>query len=75
MDSDNSIIKDIKAYAESMKLSVIKGDIDVAIEDANASNLSYEEFLCGLLQKECDIRNYNLLKAEWELPVFLIKNL
>lgn len=49
MDSENSFVKDIKSYAESMKLSVIKGDIDVAIEDANANNLSYEEFLCGLL--------------------------
>lgn len=63
MDSQNSLIKDIKAYAESMKLGVIKGDIEVAIDDANANNLSYEEFLCGLLQKECDIRKYNITQS------------
>lgn len=44
-----------------MKLSVIKSDIDVAIEDANANNFSYEEFLYRLLQKECNILRYNLI--------------
>lgn len=39
MSSENSFIKEIKTYADSMKLSVIKGDIDVAIEEANANNL------------------------------------
>lgn len=73
MDSENSFIKDIKAYAESMKLSVIKGDVDAAIDDANANNLSYEEFLCGLLQKESDIRNYNLTQSRIRTASFPYK--
>ena len=63
MSSENSFITDIKTYAESMKLTVIKNDIQAAVEDANSNNLSYEEFLYGLLQKECDIRNYNLTQS------------
>ena len=34
MEARSSFIKEIKNYAEEMKLSVIKSDIDVAIEDA-----------------------------------------
>ncbi|SHI06512.1 IS21-like element helper ATPase IstB [Clostridium grantii] len=63
MSSKNSLIKEIKTYAESMKLGVIKSDIELTIEDANANNLSYEEFLHGLLQKESDIRSYNLTQS------------
>ena len=73
MNSQNSFIKDIKSYAESMKLSVIKSDIDVAIEDANANNFSYEEFLYRLLQKECDIRKYNLTQSRIRIANFPYK--
>ena len=73
MESENSFINDIKKYAEDMKLSVIKSDISVAIEDANANNLSYAEFLCGLLQKESDIRNYNLTQNRIRIASFPYK--
>lgn len=63
MNAENQLIKDIKAYAETMKLGVIKSNIEESIADATANNLSYEEFLYGLLQKECDIKNYNLTQS------------
>lgn len=46
-----------------MKLGVIKSNIEESIADATVNNLSYEEFLYSLLQKECDIRNYNLTQS------------
>ena len=56
-----------------MKLGVIKSDIELAIQDANTNNLSYEEFLYGLLQKESDIRNYNLTQARIRTASFPYK--
>ena len=38
-------------YAELMKLSVIKSNIDIAIEDANANNFSYEGFYKDTLKR------------------------
>lgn len=73
MDSENSFVRDIKTYAEIMKLGVIKSDIELAIDDANTNNLSYEEFLYGLLQKECDIRNYNLTQSRIRIANFPYK--
>ena len=68
MNTENQLIKDIKTYAEMMKLGVIKSNIEESIADANANNLSYEQFLYGLLQKECDIKNY------LQLCLFLLHN-
>lgn len=73
MDLRNSFIADIKTYAENMKLGVIKSDIEQSIEDANANNLSYEEFLYGLLQKESDIRAYNLTQSRIRTASFPYK--
>ncbi len=58
-----SLINDIKNYSESLKLSVIKSDIEESINDAKSNNLTYEEFLYGILQKEYDIRKYNLIQS------------
>jgi len=73
MDAKNSFISDIKTYAKIMKLGVIKSDIEQSIEDANTNNLSYEEFLYGLLQKECDIRKYNLTQSRIRTASFPYK--
>ena len=73
MEARSSFIKEIKNYAEEMKLSVIKSDIDVAIEDATANNFSYDEFLYRLLQKECDIRKYNLTQSRIRIAKFPYK--
>lgn len=65
-----SFIKEIKDYANCLKLNVIKTDIANAIDDANKNNLSYEEFLFTLLQKEHDIREYNLTQSRLRLANF-----
>lgn len=70
MNTENQLIKDIKTYAEMMKLGVIKSNIEESIADANANNLCYEEFLYGLLQKECDIKNYNLTQSRIRIANF-----
>ena len=44
-----------KEYAAELRLGVIKSDLEESISDAENNNLSYEEFLCRLLQKESDI--------------------
>ena len=56
-----------------MKLGIIKSDIELALEEANTNNLNYEEFLYGLLQKECDIRNYNLTQSRIRTASFPYK--
>lgn len=68
-----SFIKEIKEYANSLKLNGIKAEIANAIEDANNNNLSYEEFLFTLLQKEHDIREYNLTQSRLRLANFPYK--
>lgn len=73
MSSQTTLLKEIKEYASAMKLGVIKSDIDVALEDANNNNLSYEEFLYGLLQKEYDIRQYNLTQSRLKTASFPYK--
>lgn len=52
-----------KAWMESvitssteLKLSMIRQHAEAHIQEANQREMSYEEFLAGLLQKECDAR-------------------
>ena len=59
--TNNSYIDDVKKYAEYLKLNVIKTDIKESIDDALSNNLAYNEFLFRLLQKEYDIKKYNLI--------------
>ena len=59
--TNNSYIDDVKKYAEYLKLNVIKTDIKESIYDALSNNLAYDEFLFRLLQKEYDIKKYNLI--------------
>ncbi|GAA0067035.1 hypothetical protein P6O23_09355 [Clostridium perfringens] len=47
-------------FATKLKLNALKINIEESIEDAENNNLNYKEFLCRLLQKECDIREYNM---------------
>lgn len=56
-DLNSSFIDNIKNYSSELKLNVIKSDILDSINEANENNLSYEEFLANLLQKEVDIKN------------------
>jgi DNA replication protein DnaC len=45
----------IKASTE-LKLSMIREHVEAHIQEANQKEMSYEEFLAQLLQKECDAR-------------------
>ena len=62
MQSDTYFIQ-AKEYASELRLGAIKSDLEESISDAENNNLSYEEFLCRLLQKESDIRKYNLTQS------------
>ncbi len=69
----DSYLTQAKNYASELKLNVIKSDLEETIDDAQNNNLSYEEFLCRLLQKEHDIRNYNLIQSRIKTAVFPYK--
>ncbi|MEG1870987.1 MAG: ATP-binding protein, partial [Peptostreptococcaceae bacterium] len=71
--ANSSFVYDIKNYAESLKLGVVKSDIDEALDDALNNNLTHEEFLYRLLQKEHDIRKYNLTQSRIRLANFPYK--
>jgi len=58
-----SYIDEIKSYASLLKLNAIKTGADESITDAQNNQLSYEEFLYRLLQKEYDIRHYNAIQS------------
>lgn len=57
----------------ALELNVMKSDLEETIDDAQNNNLSYEEFLCRLLQKEHDIRNYNLIQSRIKTAAFPYK--
>jgi DNA replication protein DnaC len=69
----DSYLTQAKNYASELKLNVIKSDLEETIDDAQNNNLSYEEFLCRLLQKEHDIRNYNLIQSRIKTAAFPYK--
>ena len=58
-----SYTDEIKNYASSLKLNAIKTGADESITDAQNNQLSYEEFLYRLLQKEYDVRQYNAIQS------------
>lgn len=68
-----SALSELKNYADALKLNVIKSDIEESINDANNNNLSYEEFLARLLQKEYDIRKYNITQSRIKMAQFPYK--
>ncbi|MGL4656812.1 MAG: IS21-like element helper ATPase IstB [Sarcina sp.] len=69
----NCYMSEVKDYAQYLKLNVIKSDIEESVSDAENNNLSYEEFLCRLLQKEIDIRKYNLTQSRIKIAQFPYK--
>lgn len=60
---ETNYYNDAKEFATKLRLNAIKTDLEESIEDAQHNNLSYEEFLCRLLQKEYDIRKYNMTQS------------
>lgn len=71
--NNSTFIYDIKNYAEYLKLNVVKSDVEESLEDALNNNLSHEEFLYRLLQKEYDIRKYNLIQSRIRMANFPYK--
>ena len=72
MQSDTYFIQ-AKEYASELRLGAIKSDLEESISDAENNNLSYEEFLCRLLQKESDVRRYNLTQSRIKTASFPYK--
>ncbi len=49
----------IVKFAKELRLPAIRRNIKEEIAEAEKSNLNYEDFLCGLLLKESDLRTEN----------------
>lgn len=71
--SPDSYLNQARQYASELKLNAIKSDLEEAIDDAQSNNLNYDEFVCRLLQKETDIRKYNLIQSRIKLAGFPYK--
>jgi len=53
------LIEKITKFAKELRLPAIRRNIVEEIEEAEKKNLSYQDFLCGLLLKESDLRTEN----------------
>ncbi|MSR92717.1 IS21-like element helper ATPase IstB [Inconstantimicrobium porci] len=56
-------LKGIHEYSEYLKLSTFKDSIESEIKSANETDISYEEFIYKLLQKEFDYKQEELRKS------------
>ena len=54
-----NIYQDIEDFALYLKMPVLKSSYREAIQEANLKEVSYDQFLWELLQKECDRRQEN----------------
>lgn len=53
------MLKEIEGYAKELKLPALKSCFEEEAKEAAATDLSYEEYLYNILQKECDLRREN----------------
>ena len=73
-DHDKKIfLKGIYEYADYLKLSTFKGDIDTEIKNASEIDSSYEEVIYRLLQKEYDYRQEQVRKNRIRIANFPYK--
>lgn len=72
MQSD-TYFNQAKEYANELRLNTLKSSLEESISDAENNNLSYEEFLSRLLQKESDVRHYNLIQSRIKSAAFPYK--
>jgi DNA replication protein DnaC len=49
-------LESVMNYSKELKLSMIHQHVEEQIQEANQKETCYEEFLAGLLQKECDAK-------------------
>lgn len=68
-----AFIKGISDYASYLKLSAFKTDLEAIINDATTTDLSYEELLYILLQKEYDYRQEQVRKSRIRIASFPCK--
>lgn len=68
-----SYLTQAKNYASELKLTAIKSTLEETIDDAQNNNLDYDEFICRMLQKEYDIRQYNLIQSRIKTASFPYK--
>ena len=68
-----AFIKGIYEYATSLKLSAFKLDLESVINEANTTDLSYEEIIYTLLQKEYDYRQEQMRKSRIRIANFPYK--
>ena len=66
-------LKGIYEYADYLKLSTFKGDIDTEIKNASEIDSSYEEVIYRLLQKEYDYRQEQVRKNRIRIANFPYK--
>lgn len=55
----NEIMEKIDQYAKELKMPYMARHIKAEISEAKETDKSYEEFISGLLEKECDSRKEN----------------
>lgn len=73
MANKKTYIKDIQEFAEYLKLGLIKKDVENLVEEATQKNITYEEFLHSLLQKEYDKRQHDLADSRIKTACFPFK--
>lgn len=66
-------LKGIYEYADYLKLSTFKGGLDTEFKNANEVDLSYEELIYTLLQKEYDYKQEQLRKSRIRIAGFPYK--
>lgn len=68
--SKKVFLKGIYEYADSLKLPCFKAECENIINEALSSDLSYEEVIYRLLEKEYDLKNENLKKNRLRIANF-----
>jgi len=70
LKDSKTLKKEIEQYLDLLKLSTFKSELDEALTEAISTDLSYELFLLGLLEKKADRRIENGKKNRIRLANF-----
>lgn len=54
------MLREIEIFAKELKLPALKNCFEEDAKEASLTDLSYEEYLYRILQKECDLRHENV---------------
>ena len=61
---DKNLTQDIIVYAKELRLPILRKNYEIAATEAARGNLSFEQYLHGLLLMECEVRAENRKKAQ-----------